>query len=166
MLMTTLPSYRHCGKTLSCATHKNKKIVYAVFCALAVAKQQQEALLLLLLQQTSHQPHSQHKKQVQFSKQQRVSLFRLKEPPMNVKFAHVVLSVAHQAAPFAARVLDQMITDIVAHGPEVAQELAIDSFQCELDRFTRVAYPPLSPEGNCSLALSMHHLPQCFGTRH
>ena len=106
------------------------------------------------------------KKQVQFSKQQRVRLFRLKEPPMNVKFAHVVLSVAHQAAPFAARVLDQMITDIVAHGPEVAQELAIDSFQCELDRFTRVAYPPLSPEGNCSLALSMHHLPQCFGTRH
>ena len=68
--------------------------------------------------------------------------------------------VPHPAAPFAARVLDQpeMITDIVAHGPEVAQGLSIDCFQCELGCFTRVAYPPRSPEGNSSLALSMHHL--------
>ena len=52
---------------------------------------------------------------------------------MNVKFAHVVLetmSIAHTAAPFAASVLDQMIINIVAHGPEVAQVLAIDLFQC------------------------------------
>ena len=80
---------------------------------------------------------------------------------MKVKFTHILLeptSVAHPAAPFAASALDQMLNDIVAHGPEIAQELAIDRFQCELDRFSRVAYPHRSLQRNSSLALTMHHL--------